>query len=438
MSSYLTRNTPGDTSWFVHDRFGMFIHFGVYAMPARHEWARTNEKMPDAEYDKYLRFLDPDLFDARQWARTAKKAGMRYAVLTTKHHDGFCLFDSAYTDYKSTNTPFGRDIVREYVDAFRAEGLRVGLYYSLLDWHHPDYTIDWYHPHRDDPDAEQQNQTRNWDNYVRYMYNQVEELMSGYGKIDLLWFDFTYPGIPEDAKSWMQLKGAEEWHARELIKMVRRLQPEIVINNRTGLEQDLFTPEQCQTAQWPRHPQTGELVTWESCQTFSGSWGYCRDETTWKNPLMLIQMLIDTVSLGGNLIMNVGPTGRGNFDDRAMQALHEFERWMKYNSRSIYGCTMAEPEFKEPRGCRLTQSQDGKRLYIHVLEYPFESLEVEGLDGKIEYVQFLHDASEIPVLRNDHIVAGTRHLIAPGNVRFKLPVLKPDVLVPVLEVFLKD
>ena len=328
MSSYLTRKTPGDTSWFVHDRFGMFIHFGVYAMPARHEWVRTNEKMPDAEYDKYLRFFDPDLFDARQWARTAKKAGMRYAVLTTKHHDGFCLFDSAYTDYKSTSTPFGRDIVREYVDAFRAEGLRVGLYYSLLDWRHPDYTIDWYHPHRDDPDAEQQNQTRNWDNYVRYMYNQVEELMSGYGKIDLLWFDFTYPGIPEDAKPWMQLKGAEEWHARELIEMVRRLQPEIVINNRTGLEQDLFTPEQCQTAQWPRHPQTGELVTWESCQTFSGSWGYCRDETTWKNPLMLIQMLIDTVSLGGNLIMNVGPTGRGNFDDRAMQALHEFERWI--------------------------------------------------------------------------------------------------------------
>ena len=140
MSSYVTRKTPGDTAWFTHDRFGMFIHWGLYAMPARHEWVKNHECIPEDRYDLYFKHFNPDLFDPKEWARQAKAAGMKYAVLTTKHHEGFCLFDSQYTDYKSTNTPAGRDLVRAYVDAFRAEGLRVGFYYSLIDWHHPDFT----------------------------------------------------------------------------------------------------------------------------------------------------------------------------------------------------------------------------------------------------------------------------------------------------------
>ncbi|MDD4461339.1 MAG: alpha-L-fucosidase, partial [Eubacteriales bacterium] len=158
MSQYQTRKTQADTAWFTRDRFGMFIHWGLYALPARHEWVKMHEMIPEAQYQKYFDHFDPDQFDPKEWARQARNAGMKYAVLTSKHHEGFCLFDSQYTDYKATNTPAGRDLVREFVDAFRAEGLRVGFYYSLIDWHHPDFTIDMLHPRRRDADARQQNE----------------------------------------------------------------------------------------------------------------------------------------------------------------------------------------------------------------------------------------------------------------------------------------
>ena len=324
----------------------MFIHFGLYALPARHEWIKTREKIPEEKYDIYFKHFNPDLCDPRDWARQAKAAGMKYAVLTTKHHEGFCLFDSKYTDYKSTNTPCGRDLVREYVDAFRAEGLHVGFYYSLIDWHHPDFPIDLHHPRRDDPDAFEQNQGRDMKKYAQYMRDQVTELLTNYGKIDILWFDFSYSDYNGTGdKAWMKGKGKDDWEAEKLIDLARSLQPGIIIDNRTEIDQDLWTPEQYQPTQWMTHPETGELVTWEACQTFSGSWGYYRDEQTWKSPEMLIRMLVNTVSCGGNLLMNVGPTARGYLDYRAEEALQVYADWMKYNGRSIYGCTMAEPEF---------------------------------------------------------------------------------------------
>ena len=344
MSSYVTKPTPGDTAWFTHDRFGMFIHFGLYSMPARHEWVKTRERTPEEKYDLYFKHFDPDLYDPKDWARRAKAAGMRYAVFTTKHHEGFCLFDSQYTDYKCTNTPAGRDLTREYVDAFRAEGIHVGFYYSLIDWHHPDFTIDVNHPRRDDPDARQQNEGRDMHRYAKYMRDQITELLTNYGKIDILWLDFSYSQRHgEGDKAWLGGKGKDDWESEELIRTARSLQPHIIIDNRAELEQDLWTPEQFQPTDWFRHPKTGELVTWEACQTFSGSWGYYRDEFTWKSPEMLIRMLINTVSNGGNLIMNVGPTARGYLDHRAEEALAVYADWMKYNSRSIYGCTKAEP-----------------------------------------------------------------------------------------------
>ena len=220
MSSYITKSTPGDTAWFRHDRFGMFIHWGLYSMPARHEWVKTNEKIPEEKYDQYFRYFDPDLYDPKEWARQAKAAGMKYAVMTTKHHEGFCMFDSQYTDYKCTNTPAGRDLIREYVDAFRAEGLHIGFYYSLIDWHHPDFPIDHLHPRRDDPDAYEQSKGRDMHRYAEYMRNQVTELLTNYGKIDILWFDFSYdkqPNFPD----WMQGKGKNEWESEELIVAAR-------------------------------------------------------------------------------------------------------------------------------------------------------------------------------------------------------------------------
>ena len=438
MSSYETKKTPGDTAWFRHDRFGMFIHWGLYAMPARHEWVKTNEKIPEEKYEKYFRYFNPDLYDAREWARQAKAAGMKYAVMTTKHHEGFCMFDSQYTDYKCTNTPAGRDLIREYVDAFRAEGLRIGFYYSLIDWHHPEFPIDQLHPRRDDPDAYEKSQHRDMHKYAEYMRNQVTELLSNYGQIDILWFDFSYdkqPNFPD----WMQGKSKDEWEAEELIATARRLQPGIIIDNRTGLEQDLWTPEQYQLLEWPRHRETGELVTWEACQTFSGSWGYYRDEMTWKSPKMLIQMLVNTVSIGGNLLMNVGPTSRGYLDSRAEAALKTYADWMRVNSRSIYGCTQAEPELLSlcPNGCKFTQSEDGNRLYIHLFEYPYQYLELNGFAGKVDYMQFLHDGSELLFEEKaiSHFSEGRTQ--RDDLLAVKLPVVEPNGIVPVIEVFLK-
>lgn len=420
MPRYDVRKTPGNTAWFTKDRFGMFIHWGLYAKAARHEWIKNIERIPEEKYDLYFKHFNPDLYDAKQWAKAARAAGMRYAVLTTKHHEGFCLFDSNFTEYKSTNTPVGRDLVREYVDAFRAEGLKVGFYYSLLDWHHPHFTVDGLHPRRDDTDAAQQNEGRDMHEYAAYMRNQVRELLTDYGKIDILWFDFSYS---DNAYKGMPGKGKDDWEAEELIALARSLQPEIIIDNRTEIEQDLWTPEQWQPSEWQRD-DAGNLVVWEACQTFSGSWGYHRDETSWKSPEILVRMLINTVACGGNLLLNVGPTARGCFDSRAVDALAAMGGWMQYNSRSIYGCTQAV--FTAPSDVRYTQPQENdKILYAHMYAYPFHSLRLSGLAGKVEYAQFLHDASEI--LFDEE----------KDDILLKVPALKPGQIVPVVELFLK-
>lgn len=258
MSSYVIKKTDGDTGWFIRDRFGMFIHFGVYAAGARGEWFQSIERIPAESYARYASHFDPDLFDAKDWARRARAAGMRYAVMTAKHHDGFCMFDSQYTDFRSTALPAGRDFIREYTEAFRAEGLKVGIYYSLIDWHHPDYQIDIFHPLRRDPRASALNQTRSMDRYRDYVFRQVQELLTNYGKLDVIWFDFTYSNLESihnefnqfairDYQDWMPWTTAETWHSQELIAMARQLQPGIVINDRTGVPQDVRTPEQTLT-----------------------------------------------------------------------------------------------------------------------------------------------------------------------------------------------
>lgn len=440
MSSYIRRKSKGDTDWFVHDRFGMFIHWGLYSMPARHEWLKSRECLTEEHYDKFFKYFNPDMYDPKDWAKRAKDAGMKYAVFTTKHHEGFCMFDSKYTEYKCTNTPAGRDLVKEYVDAFRAEGLKIGFYYSLIDWNHPHFPIDCTHPRRFDEDAYEQSKDRDVKIYAEYMRNQVTELLTNYGKIDIIWFDYSYPEINGPAE-WMRGKGKDDWESEKLISLTRKLQPGIIIDNRSDFnDYDVQTPEQFQPLNWERDRNTGELATWEACQTFSGSWGYYRDEMTWKSPEILIQMLINTVSRGGNLLMNVGPTSRGYLDDRAKNSLNVFAEWMKYNSRSIYGCTMAEPGIIEPRGCRMTQSNDGKRLYLHVFEYPVKFLIVPNIGDVVDYAQFLHDGSEIKMTIGSQLVGG-EHMIphdCDKNVLIlELPPVKPNVTVPVIELFLK-
>ena len=437
MSSYIRKKTPGDTSWFVHDRFGMFIHFGLYALPARHEWIKSRENISEEHYQKYFDHFNPDLMDAREWAKQAKAAGMKYAVMTAKHHEGFCLFDSQYTDYKSTNTPCGRDLIREYVDAFRAEGLKIGFYYSLLDWHHPDYPLDKIHPRVKDADAEEQDRGRDMKKYAEYMRNQITELLTNYGKIDILWADFSIPPFHE-APEWMQFrgeKGKDQWESEKLIALIRSLAPDIILNDRMQIPQDLVTPEQDHPDLSTRDPETGEYLTWETCQTFSGSWGYYRDESSWKTPQMLIELLVRAVAKGGNLIMNVGPTSRGYLDGRAQKALGVYADWMKYNSRSIYGCTKAEPGFTVPDGVELTQSEDGKRLYLHLLDYPFHRLNLSGFEGKIDYAQLLWDGSEISFVAKQYFDATGAYL---GEKQMcTLPGAAFQMIDPVIEIFLK-
>ena len=423
----------GDSSWFTHDRFGMFIHWGLYSMPARHEWIRNRELIADEDYQKYFDNFNPDLFNASEWAKAAREAGMKYVVFTAKHHEGFCMFDSAFTDYKSTNLPCKRDFVREITDAFRAEGLHVGLYYSLLDWHHPDFTIDWFHPLRRRPDRDELNKTRDMAKYRAYMQGQTRELLTKYGDIDILWYDFSYPVGEYCAK------GRSEWGSEELVKLIRSLRPSVLLDNRLDLPGagDIMTPEQ-NVPDEPLRDENGNPVVWEGCQTFSGSWGYYRDELTWKSEKQCIDLLINHVSRGGNLLMNVGPTSRGYIDSRAMTRLQVYARWMKLHSESIYGCGTAPEEFPEPRDCRYTYNPEKKKLYLHIMNWPFGHITLKNLAGKIAYAQFLHDGSE--VLMREAAPAIHSHLIAavpPGGVALQLPVNKPDTEVPVIELILK-
>ena len=435
VSAQLTKETVVQKNqrlqWWTDARFGMFIHWGLYSLPARHEWVRNFERIPNEEYQKYFDIFNPDLYNPREWAKMCKQAGMKYAVITTKHHEGFCLFDSKYTDYKSTNTPYGKDIVKEWVEAFRAEGLKIGFYYSLIDWHHPDFTIDKNHPLRQTSDSAyaRVNKGRDMTKYKTYLKNQVRELLSNYGEISVLWLDFSYPG--------KNGKGHDDWDAENLIKMVRQLQPNIIVNNRLDLENveggdDFVTPEQFKVAKWPE--KDGKKLAWETCQTFSGSWGYHRDENTWKSTPQLLELLIETVSKGGNLLLNVGPTGRGVFDIRAQDRLNTMGEWMKFNSRSIYGCTQAPSDFLTPANTLLTYNPTSNRLYIHLLTYPLQRLVLKGMADKVKYVQFLHDASEVKFAK-PHWSGFTDG--EKGDLILELPVIKPTGEIPVLEVLLK-
>jgi len=427
-------------AWWTEARFGMFIHWGLYALAARHEWVKNYERISDADYQKYFDHFNPDLYDPKEWARTAKAAGIKYFVITTKHHEGFCLWDSKYTDYKATKTPYGKDLIRPLIKAMRDEGLRVGFYYSLLDWHHPEYTLDRQHPMFNNPEFREKAKSRDMAKYIVYLHNQVRELLTEFGTIDCLFLDFSFPG--KDGK------GRDDWQSEKLLKMIRELQPNIVINDRLDLLDvpggwDFRTPEQFLPREWVT--VNGRKVPWETCQTFSGSWGYYRDEPTWKSVRQLVVMLIEVAGKGGNLLLNVGPTARGTFDDRALERLAGIGEWMKANGRSISGCTEAPEEFKKPSNCLLTYNPAAKRLYVHVLEWPMGTLTLDGFGGKIAYAQLLNDASEIPFrdatnprdLGYSGYLPGDEKRAGGGAVVLRLPVIQPKITVPVIELFLK-
>jgi alpha-L-fucosidase len=426
----LPEPTVGDTGWFVHDRFGLFIHWGIYALPARHEWVKNRERIHDEDYQQYFDHFYPDLYDPAVWAREARNAGMQYFVVTSKHHDGFCLWDSALTDYKATNTPWGKDVLKPMVEAFRAAGFKVGFYHSLLDWHHPEFPIDGLHPLRDDVGFRTAQQHRDVRKYAEYLHGQTRELLTQFGKLDIMWFDFSYPHMDW---GWSHGKGKDDWQSEKLMAMVRQLQPGIIVDDRMGIGGDFKTPEQYQPRGWME--VDGKPVVWEACQTLNGSWGYDRDNLDWKSVDMLVRMLVDTVSKGGNLLLNIGPNARGEFEPKAVERLRGIGEWMRLHNRSIYGCTASD--FVPPPDCRYTQN--GKRLYLHLFSWPFRHVHLDGLADRVEYAQLLNDGSEIKMLVIDpHQPAQTITMSGTaGALTLELPVQKPDVVVPVIELFLK-
>ena len=388
-------------AWYTNARFGMFIHWGLYAIPARGEWVRSVERIPSGDYDPLMAQFDPRHCDMGAWMDAAKAAGMQYVVMTAKHHDGFCLFDSAYTDFKSTNAPAGRDFVREYLEAARARGLRAGLYFSLIDWRHPDYPHygDLHHPMRDDPSYG--NEGRDFGRYLDYLHSQVRELCTNYGKLDLLWFDFSYG----------ELRG-EAWKATDLINMVRTLQPDVIIDNRLEVSGegfgslaacqpapyhgDFVSPEQIIPPNGLRDAQ-GKPLVWESCVTMNDHWGYCATDNFYKPAPMLIKQLVECVSKGGNMILNIGPDATGRIPQRSLEIMAEMGRWLERNGASIYGCGPAGME--KPEYGRITRR--GDTLYYHLYENTIGPMPLPGLEKeRVGAIRRLADGTEAPLSTN--------------------------------------
>ena len=319
------------------------------------------------------------------WAQATKDAGMTYVVVTTKHHDGFCRGTRSSPTTKHPTHRGAKDVLRPMVDAFRAQDFKVGFYHSLIDWHHPAFPIDGLHPMRDDVAfREAQQGRRDIRQYADYLHGQTRELLTQFGLIDILWFDFSYS---QRDWGWSKGKGKDDWQSDKLMAMVRELQPRIIVNDRLEIGGDIKTPEQYQPRGWME--VDGQRVVWEACQAFSGSWGYDRDNLDWKPVDLLVRMLVDTVSKGGNLLLNVGPNAQGALDPRALERLRGLGEWLRLHKRSIYGCSASD--LTPPPDCRFTQN--GDHLYLHLFAWPFRHVHLDNLAGRVEYGQLLNDAS---------------------------------------------
>lgn len=333
--------------WWHAAKFGMFIHFGLYSVYGHHEWAMEEEGIPVAEYEQLAHRFHPRPGFAREWARLAKRAGQKYMVMTSKHHEGFCNFASKLTNYCAPDQGPGRDLAREYVEAARAEGLRVGFYYSLMDWHHPDGARC-----ATDPAARER--------FVAYTHGLIREIMSNYGKIDVLWYDVAWP---LDAAGWQSVK---------MNQMVFSLQPDIIVNNRNLLPGDFSTPEQEISA-------SEEGRAWESCMTMNDSWGYQRADDDWKSPKTIVRNLVECAQGGGNYLLNIGPTGDGSVPSESIATLEAVGRWMDDNGPTIYESERSKVTTSEMAGF----TRKANTLYVHVHFWPGNTVAIGGLRTKV-------------------------------------------------------
>jgi len=400
--------------WWRDARFGMFIHWGLYAIPAGEwndethhaEWIRTTAQIPIDTYDRFVDQFNPVKFNADRWARLAKQAGMKYIIITSKHHDGFCLFDSAHTEFDVMSTPFQRDIMKELAEACRRHGLRIGWYHSIMDWHHPDYL-----PRRG-WETDRPTEGADFDRYVQHLHKQVTELLTNYGDVGVMWFD------GEWESTWNHEYG------KALYDLCRRLQPDVIVNNRVdkgregmaGLTRegefagDFGTPEQ-------EIPATGlPGVDWETCMTMNDHWGWNRHDDNWKSTEDLIRKLSDIASKGGNFLLNIGPRPDGTFPQEAVERLEEIGAWMDVNGEAIHA-TEASPFGKLPWGrCTVQHSDSGDAtLYLHVFDWPgSRELVVPGLGNGVRGATLLATGERLAARR------------AGANVFIELPAAAPD------------
>ena len=345
--------------WWHEAKFGMFIHWGLYSVVGRHEWVMENEGIPGPEYELLAKRFNPRPNAARDWAKLAKRAGMKYMVMTTKHHEGFCHFDTKTTSYCAPKQAAGRDLVREYVEAARAEGLRVGFYYSLMDWHHPDGARC-----AEDEGARQR--------FVQYIHTHVRELLTNYGKIDVLWYDVPWP---------LEAKG---WESEKMNQMVFQLQPDIIVNNRNKLQGDFSTPEQRIQAE-----EGGRA--WESCMTMNGSWGYHRSDDDWKSPKTVIRNLITCARDGGNYLLNIGPKPDGSIPEESIRILSSVGQWMDKNGKAIYQSDNCQPR----RSNYASFTRSGNTLYMHIHFWPGETAVMSGLMSQVKSASLLATGQKV-------------------------------------------
>ena len=351
--------------WWHAAKFGMFIHFGVYSTIARHEWVMEDEAWPIGPYTQHAASFKPALNCPRAWAKLAKQAGMKYMVLTTKHHDGFCHFDTKLTNYCAPEQGPGRDIVREYVEAARAEGLYVGFYYSLMDWHHPDGAIC-----ATDEAARRR--------FVDYTHGLIREILTNYGKIDVLWYDVAWP------------LDAAGWESEKMNQMVFQLQPEIIVNNRNKLQGDFSTPEQRIVAETNGRP-------WESCMTLNDSWGYQRADDNWKSSRTIVRNLIQCVRDGGNYLLNIGPKPDGSIPEESVRVLTEVGRWIEVNSDTIYKSDLCQVR----RSNYASFTRTGNTLYMHVHFWPGEYVAISGLKVKVKSARLLKTGADVKFTQDE-------------------------------------
>ena len=398
--------------WFREARFGMFVHWGIYStagghwngkpLPGAGEWLLTNGRIPVDEYIPLRDRFVAAKFDADRWARLAKEAGMRYLVITSKHHDGFCLWKSDTTDWDVSSTPFGRDALAELSAACKRHGIRFCLYHSIMDWHHPDYL-----PRR--PWDKRPVDGADMNRFIVYLKAQLRELVTRYGPLGVLWFD------GEWEPTWTHA------HGKDLYHYVRSLQRDILINNRVdkgrnGMQGltigdqyagDFGTPEQ-------EIPPTGlPGVDWESCMTMNDTWGFKHDDHHWKSTDTLLRNLIDIASKGGNYLLNVGPDGNGEIPAASVQRLQEIGAWMRANASAIHG-TSASPFPKPLAWGRVTRKESRGRhvLYLHCFEPDRREIELTGLKTAIAGVNELGSRRALPTHSGP---AGPVVTIGPGS-----------------------